>query len=373
MFSSRNRAGSTRLAGLVTASALVLALLASPAAAFPDSTNNCNDSTLSWHFNSDSLWTSEKKTWVRAGFNTIDNALDDDGTKLVTLTEVTSGGISVDLQYLPASTTNGSSECDLGDADIWINSKFTEAKTYYHVARHEMLHLAGAEHGGQNDSRNGDTPSTMATCFYVSTARSINSLDQDSAQYLQYLHGTLSSGYRDITANLGFEQGTSFWGVSGGTLNVYTPGGATGTTQAGFFPDEDDLEPYTFQTTRTWTGSETGVRYRVVMNAKRSAPDLSTEGEAQLYWRELSDGASNGCSYPDGIDDPNTPPLTLTTSWSKKASTDLVTQGNSWLTSSSPWYTMSSPHDGHELQVRIRALVEGNHSIRLDNVRIQRG
>jgi len=86
-----------------------------PAAAYSGSTNGCNDDSLYWQFDG-ANWTSAKMTAVRAAFNTVDNPLDYDGTKLVTIGEST-GGLLVSLKdaaiYEPGSTY-GNAKCTAG-------------------------------------------------------------------------------------------------------------------------------------------------------------------------------------------------------------------------------------------------------------------
>ena len=76
----------------------------------------------------------------------------------------------------------------LRGASIWVNSNYSDAKFYWRMARHEMLHLAGMEHGGKDDSMNSDNPASMATCINHSTFRTVNNLDQDTAAYENWLH-----------------------------------------------------------------------------------------------------------------------------------------------------------------------------------------
>lgn len=56
----------------------------------------------------------------------------------------------------------------------------------------------------------------MATCIHLSTFSSVNRLTQDDHAYENWLKSTLPN--RQLHANVGFEQGTSFWGRTAGTL-----------------------------------------------------------------------------------------------------------------------------------------------------------
>ena len=182
---------SRRLLIVVAAAGMVLSLLAAintaAAEAYPQQTNNCNDRTLHWEFQTNTLWTAggvDRRPWARAGIGTINDEKSYDGTTLVTVTE--DGGIDVQIRDEPVSNY-GSSECS-GGASIWVNSNYSDAKFYWRMARHEMLHLAGMEHGGKDDSMNSDNPASMATCINHSTFRTVNNLDQDTAAYENWLH-----------------------------------------------------------------------------------------------------------------------------------------------------------------------------------------
>jgi len=187
----------------ITTSAFLVACGGNAASAYPDDVNNCNDSTLAWHFDGSSAWNSSNKNSVRAAFNPIDNALDYDGTKLISITE-SSSGIKVGMKSM-GQYSYGVSECTSG-ASVTINSDFASSNAFlYKTARHEMLHLAGATHGGRYDSADGRAAATMSTCLSPTTYPGTNALEQDAAAYENFLHSSLSN--RQLHANIGFEQG----------------------------------------------------------------------------------------------------------------------------------------------------------------------
>lgn len=74
--------------------------------------------------------------------------------------------------------------------------------------RHEALHMFGAHHTGEMDSRDGFI-STLKTC--KSGYNLENVLTQDDAISLQYVSDT---GYKNFGADPGFESSTHFYGLS---------------------------------------------------------------------------------------------------------------------------------------------------------------
>lgn len=337
-----------------------------PATAYPQDPNNCNDTTLHWGFDSDPLWTADnvdRQQWVRSAINALDNALSYNGNQLISVDE--DGGISVQIKDKPAGEY-GSSECDAG-ASIWVNSNYTTGRFYWQVGRHEMFHLAGAEHGGNDDSHNTDDPPTMATCINQSTFNSVNGLWQDDAAYETWLHDGLAN--RQLNANLGFEQGSSFWAVTGGATTYRTTGGATG---PGYFIwDSPGASDYWYQTVTVHTGDDNET-YRSVGNAKELDSQYKTYAQASLYRRTVTDGANgNGCSYPDGIDDPND--YSVSGGWIALAESSPGTQvGTSWESVASSWADPATV-DGFEFQIRMYGYsIDGSgvtHAFGIDNVR----
>lgn len=274
-----------------------------PAAeAYTKKINNCNDSSITWFFENHSLWTSSKQSWVRSGINDLQTPLDYDGSKLITMTEHSSTAVQIKDKPLGEY---GSSECVFG-ASFWVNSNYSSSSFYRRVGRHEMFHLAGAEHGGQHDSFDGLSPSTMATCLSASLF-SNSGLEQDGAAYANFLHSSLSN--RQLHANVGFEQGFSYWGRSSGAgpVTEHGSGGATGPGHIRY--KAVDVGDYLFQTIRAVTGNDNET-FRAVANARSLSSNYKTVVGVNLYRRTVNfpNNSPNGCQYPAGIVDPNGSP-----------------------------------------------------------------
>lgn len=339
--------------------------IAAPANAYPQETNNCNDRTLHWGF-SGSGWTDSKKTWVRDGINQLDNALDYNGNRLISLTE--DGGIQVKIRNdVPLSEGAGSSECTLG-ASLWVNGQPNTSRFYWKVGRHEMFHLAGAEHAGDQDSMNGDNPPTMVTCIDQSNFRTVNGLSQDDSAYLNWLWSSLD--YRQLHANIGFEQGSSYWGVANGSLSISSSGGATGPSYARFTASGDETNSYIYQTVRLWTGDDLN-EYRAKINARSPGPagSYTTYARTGLYRRTLTENGDNSCDYADGLHNLNGP--SVTSSYVGVSATSTQGVSDTW-TSVASGFTALGAQDGYQFQVRAYGVTYSRFSdkaVYFDNVR----
>lgn len=320
-------------------------------------------------FQTNSLWTAggvDRRTYVRAAIFTLDDALDYDGSKLVTVQELNSN-IDVQIKDKPLNEY-GSSECVVG-ASFWVNANYTSSTFYYQLGRHEMMHLAGGEHGGNDDSFNGDDPPTMATCIDWSTFRTSNSLAQDDAAYLNWLHSTRDD--RQLHANWGWEQGTSYWGRTGGSFSYKTSGGSLGPGYVGWSSPSNSN--YVYQTVAVHVGDD-NESYQAVTAAKSPGSDYKTVVNPALYRRNISDGSANSCSYADGIQNPNDwDPGRITSGWIKVADKGLTGVGTSWAGVESAWVNPANA-TAYQMQIRVYGSAVQNGSgaigyVGLDNTR----
>jgi hypothetical protein len=348
---------------------VMLALLGAgiPAMAYPQVTNNCSDDSLTWAFSQDPQWTTDKKNWVRAGIQTIDDALDYDGTRLVTQSEG-GGGVLVKIAEL-GGTTNGTSECQ-GDPTITIDDDGTTKEFHWRWARHEILHLAGADHGGRYDSFDGVTISSVSTC--VTPLPATNQLEQDASGYENYLWSSI--GQRPLHANVGYEQGLKFWGKSGGgTTQEYSSGGATGPGYIGWV--STSTSAYIFQSIRAHNGTLVLREFRSKVNARSPAATYTTRVSGKLFRRtvDFSGSVPQNCVYPLGIDyDPNQQSPSLG-GWILMSDTPFTLVGTSWTAVTGPW-TDPPTQDAYDFQIRFFGTAVHNSTgaygqVQLDNVR----
>lgn len=339
---------------------------ASPAHGYPQETNNCNDRTLHWDFQTNSLWTAngvDRRTWVRAGINTLNDELSYDGTQLIAVAE--DGGVDVQIKDEPASNY-GSAEC-AGGASFWVNSNYSTSQFYYRIARHEMFHLAGAEHGGKDDSMNYDNPTTMSTCINYATFRTSNSLSQDDAAYMNWLHN--GAGGRQLHANMGFERGTTYWGKYNGTWSLISTGGVSGPRNVAFFASGSWSSSYVYQTVRLWTGDD-NQSYRSRAYVRKPVSSYSTIVQTRIYRKTMTESGSSSCSYPDGLDNPNNESVPGGYVW--LVSSGVVYPGTTWTDATSS-YVNPTNTDGLQIQIRIygksTSSSGGTGSVRIDNAR----
>lgn len=348
---------------------LISTLGPSRAEALVNDGSGCNDSTITWHFDNNPYpWTSEKRTWVRAAINSIETALDYDGSKLVDIVETADSGIAVRLDDAALSSGYGLAVCPLAGAYMWLSRHATTATFQYKVARHEMMHLIGADHSGRGDSFDGaEDPSTMSTCVTASQFNPANVLDRDAETDLNFHHSSLS--YSQLTANIGFEDGTSAWGGTNGGLIANSSGGAVGPKHVAFAAEGTSSNSYIRQTVRVWTGDDNDVKIRAVVSARTNA-SVETNARAAVYRIGMFEGdSSNGCPYERGLRDPNDRSLWGST-WVKVTETPLTGVGASWGSLTTPWTRLPYPADGWQLQFRAYGNAADASYVRFDNARI---
>lgn len=80
--------------------------------------------------------------------------------------------------------------------------------------QHELGHVLEMEHTGDDDTFDGRTP-IMSTCTSSFETGSVRTISQDDTQNLQ--HQTSALNPQTMTANLGFNRGTSYFAKSGST------------------------------------------------------------------------------------------------------------------------------------------------------------
>jgi hypothetical protein len=331
-----------------------------PAAqAYPQEPNCPDRLQLWWRIadGDDPLWTAggvDRRVWTRAAINTVDDALDHDGARLVQLTEGRGGldnttvNVYITDQLPPG--TYGVARCPVGpywEIELNYNPDSSYRKRrFWKVARHEMLHLVGAHHGGDIDSQNGDNPATMSTCIDESTFPTVNRLTQDDHAYENWLKSSLPN--RQLHANVGFEQGTSFLGRTAGTFTYKTSGGATGPGYLAW--QSPDSHQYLYQTVALHTGDD-DESYRAVANARSPGNDYKTVVNVGLWRRNIvHQSTPTTCEYPDGVVNPNG--WTASSDYLMVSESGSTRVGTSWTLVPAPWANPER-RDGYLFQVRV--------------------
>jgi hypothetical protein len=273
----------------------------------------------------------------------------------------------MEVQYHDLGTNlYGSSHCFLNiTIELNSNTKFAgNAAFYSREGRHEMGHIIGMPHSGDGSSRNGDNPPTMATC--ISQPGQPSSFSQDDYSSMGRRNSTIGPvGTDPFTANIGFEQGTSFYGVTGGQLDWYSSGGATGPGHIGFKAPSTD---YVYQTTDVASGNR-NFDYRGVVNHKKSSGNETGSVRIRLYSGGIDyNGAANGCDYPLGHINLNSQ---TTGGYVLQADSGDVALSPTWVQMATPLWDAPNA-DGYRLQVRVYENATESGQIartRFDNLR----
>ena len=243
-----------------------LVLPPTPAQGIVNVGHGCDDTSLSWRFDG-SNWTAGRENWVEAAFDGIETALDYDGTQLVNLTKNESPGpdrINVQIADLGEDLLGWAQCPGGGQTKLQFSLDYVSVgkKFFYQVARHEMLHLIGLDHGGENDSIDGRNPASMATCTGPGNFRETADLDRDAEVGLNWRHSSLSNN--QVSANIGFENGINEWGGTNGSLASWAGGSFSGSKHALFAAAGDSSDSWVRQTVRVWTGWDTFVEFRPI-------------------------------------------------------------------------------------------------------------
>ncbi len=265
----------------------------------------------------------------------------------------------------------GYADCDDQHPALVLNVDYATAgggPYFYKVVRHELLHLLGASHTGKDDSAaTADNPVTMATCVSYGNFTGATAIDRDSEIYLNWAYSALSN--RQLKSNIGYENGLADWGASNGTVSNAATGGIYDSAYASYYPTGTSADSFLRQSMRLWTGNDSSVEFRAVINARSPSSATTTRVRAALWTRLLSESGNNGCAYPRGLQNPNNETVTANYVLVSQSAAETVSTG-SWTSVNSPW-TSVSVRDGWHLQLRAYGNSSGDYAVWFDHVRAE--
>lgn len=347
------------LAGIFLVMGSVVSVQAFPRSGLPSS---CGRNVTYEFTDPDGLgWTQSEKDMVSLGVNGWEVTRNYDGTQLVTVTEATPGTIDIYFERdFQGTSTYGQASCTSGfiklNPDIRGNTLLLPI-----VARHEMGHVLGLGHTGDEDSFNGDNPPTMATCLSESVAAT-RKYAQDDAGALIFRNSGLTPEF--IHANDSFEENTKYWGITGGTWTVVTGGAINGSKYLKFKPTSSADNVY-----QTMNFAVAGARVDARVNNARDASTDTGTVKLEIQVRSHNYGSNPACSWPTGKDQ-NT--VTLGT-WSTVATTNWVAVAPSWTSLDTPIYNVPTTWDAADARVRFYSNVKNSSGaltyVRIDNLR----
>ncbi|MEE9416165.1 MAG: hypothetical protein V3V01_12845 [Acidimicrobiales bacterium] len=383
---------SARLAScVVLVTGIILSQLASPqsAEAYPQDPRDCTRSAIEFQFKDDwGDWTATEKSLYTEAVERLEvDAKNHKGNSYIQVAEKPAPfneDVTLTLKLNEDSIANvglGHSDSALpfgqGCNDVWINKNINPSlnairrNTWWKVSRHETFHIAGAHHSGKSDSRDGDGPPTMVTCYGVDYPFSgVNTLSSDDEAYIGWLHNGLA--HRQIHPNLGFEQGRRDWKAKRGNLIVVTGSAVAqnGSKYASFLATGTRWNSYIYKRIRLWTGDDDEM-YQSYGYVSRANIATTASAMTRLYRRTMIEGPANGCSYEDGIVNPNR--LFFGGNWVKASDSGMDTSiaaGNTMQLQAGGWQNPPEA-DGYVLEIRAygKAHINGNTTgLRWDNV-----
>jgi len=209
----------------------------------------------------------------------------------------------------------------------------------------------------------------MSTCVNATEFIPDNFLDRDAEAYLNWLHSDLS--YRQINSNIGFDNDTTGWGGTNGSLTVVSSGGYSSPPYAAFSAAGTSADSFVRQTIRLWVGDDIGdFEIRAVLRARAPSSTANTNVRAAVYRKNLSESGDTSCDYPRGLKNPNN--LTLADmNYIVVSESGLVNVDTSWTSVISGWASIGVQRDGYQLQLRAYGNAAGSGAVRFDNVRME--
>lgn len=345
-------------ARLALAAAAVVMLPAAPASAFSNDVSEACELSHSLNFRFVGTWPTAAHDAVKDGLNDWNTILDYNGQTLVEAHENSSDAFAVQIVRADLGVGKyGSTNCGL--RRIQLTNRPEYETLLRQAARHEIGHMIAMRHTGNDDSMNNDNPPSMSTCDHFEN----HILSQDD--YGQLTFGKTRLGHSALTANPGFEQGTSFWGVTSGSNSYLTSGGATGPGNIRYTGSGA-----VYQSMR-WADAP-GKHVRSTINAERNASLDHGSVRVQLYARSVTYAAAvaGDCDYTDGR---NWNKTTSIGAWTLRVES-VVNVGIGWAVYQSPSWTSFS---GGSQDVRVRVVNQmltslGTlASVRIDNARVE--
>jgi hypothetical protein len=226
------------------------------------------------------------------------------------------------------------------------------------------------DHTGRFDSHDGAL-ATMTTCLGSLPLSGTKVLAQDDAAGAAF-HGDslIRDEFRNTTANAGFENGSSFWGLTHGALLPISAGGASGAGFGRWTPNQT-VNNFLYSTTNVVHGDVLSVHARAIANLKKANASDTKYARVRLSAREVTYG-TEGCGQYAIERDQNT--RDSVAAYTVVADAPNLTLSDSWQLFETPSWELPDTWDGADMRVEVNSTLRDASgsftSLDVDNSRV---
>lgn len=313
-------------------------------------------------------WNNARRSDVFDAVNLLEAPRKRDGvSKHMDFTNIGDGDESADTELRVVNDVFnqplGLCRCRSGDNELHVNYNYCwQGSCPEFVWGHEILHAAGAEHGGRNDSFQNASSGTpdwthTATCFPQTDYPTNDYLNQDDLGWLAWRFDQ-GPNWAPMNGDSGFENNYNLWESVGAPYSHQV-----GAWFTNYGADYARVK-YPSLSSANYLQSKVGVltegpniAHRATARVRMYGGNVTGEARLTAFYRELDfTGSANSCSYEGNLDTQNPNGPITAGSWMSK-DTGKVTMTQSWkLLKISPAFGVDNGADAHYFAVRLEGV-----------------